>query len=76
VFIPFILSLVVFTDDPIQEGFFGCGGMAEIDHLQDKLYTIGYNGYRHHVSVSPRHFEAAFREACIRYLGYEITELS
>ncbi len=65
-----------FTNDPIQEGFFGCGGVAEIDHLQDKLYKIGYNGYRHHVSVSPGHFEVAFREACIRYLGYDITELS
>ena len=64
-----------FTKDPIQEGFFGCGGVAQIDKLQEKLYKIGYNGYRHHVSVTPGHFARALREACARYLGYEITEI-
>lgn len=64
-----------FTKDPIQNGFFGCGGVVQIDNLQEKLYQIGYNGYRHHVSVTPGHFSLALREACIRYLGYEITEI-
>lgn len=64
-----------FTSDPIQEGFFGCGGVAKIDRLQEKLYKIGYNGYRHHVSVTPGQVAIALREACTRYLGYEITEL-
>ena len=64
-----------FTDDTIQEGFFGCGGVAKIDNLQDKLYKIGYNGYRHHVSVTPGLSGAALREAFTRYLGYEITEI-
>ena len=63
------------TKDPIQEGFFGCGGVARIDDLQDKLYKIGYNGYRHHVSVTPGHVAKALREAFTRYLGYEITEI-
>ena len=27
-----------FTDDPIEDGYFGCGGVAEIPHLQDKLH--------------------------------------
>ncbi len=64
-----------FTNDVIQEGFFGCGGVAKIDNLQDKLYKIGYNGYRHHVSVTPGHSAKAIREAFTRYLGYEITEI-
>jgi len=64
-----------FTKDPIQEGFFGCGGVAKIERLQDKLYKIGYNGYRHHVSVTPGLVARAFREACTRYLNYEITEI-
>ena len=64
-----------FTDDVIQEGFFGCGGVVKIDQLQDKLYKIGYNGYRHHVSVTPGYAGTALREAFTRYLGYEITEL-
>jgi len=64
-----------FTKDPIQEGFFGCGGVAQISGLQEKLYKIGYNGYRHHVSVTPGNVGAALREASVRYLGYEITEI-
>jgi L-fucose isomerase-like protein len=64
-----------FTGEPIQEGFFGCGGVVKIDNLQDKLYTIGYNGFRHHVSVAPGKVAVALREAFTRYLGYEITEL-
>ena len=64
-----------FTKDTIEDGFFGCGGVARIENLQEKLYKIGYNGYRHHVSVSPGHFAEAMREACVRYLGYEITEI-
>ncbi len=64
-----------FTGDPIQEGFFGCGGVARIENLQEKLHKIGYNGYRHHVSVVPGKVAAALREAFTRYLGYEITEL-
>lgn len=63
-----------FTDDPIQEGFFGCGGVAKIDGLQQKLYKIGNNGYRHHVSVTPGSVTDALHEACSHYLGYEITE--
>jgi L-fucose isomerase-like protein len=63
------------TSDPIQEGFFGCGGVAKINNLQEKLYKIGYNGYRHHVSVTPGLVGTALREACTHYLGYEITEI-
>jgi L-fucose isomerase-like protein len=64
-----------FTKDPIQEGFFGCGGVAKIKGLQEKLYKIGYNGYRHHVSVTPGILSIPLREAFTRYLGYEITEI-
>jgi L-fucose isomerase-like protein len=64
-----------FTSDPIQKGFFGCGGVARIDRLQEKLYKIGYSGYRHHVSVTPGSVAIALREAFTRYLGYEITEI-
>lgn len=64
-----------FTNDTIQEGFFGCGGVAKISDLQDKLYKIGYNGYRHHVSVTTGNLSTALREAFTRYLGYEITEI-
>jgi hypothetical protein len=39
------------------------------------LQTIGYAGYRHHVSVTPGHLAGPVREALTRYLGHEVTEL-
>ncbi|MDD4890879.1 MAG: hypothetical protein PHU85_13240 [Phycisphaerae bacterium] len=63
------------TADPIADDFFGCAGVAQIDGLQSKLQTIGYAGYRHHVGVTAGHVGAALREAFVRYLEYEMTEL-
>jgi L-fucose isomerase-like protein len=63
------------TGEPIQEGFFGCGGVARIEDLQKKLVNIGYNGFRHHVSIAPGHVDIALREAFTRYLRYEIIEI-
>ena len=64
-----------FTGEKIEKGFFGCGGVAQIEGLQKKLYNIGYQGYRHHTSVAAGHVEQALREAFTRYLKYEITEI-
>jgi L-fucose isomerase-like protein len=64
------------TADTIQEGFFGCGGVAKIEGLQNVLYKIGYNGFRHHVSITKGNVSAAMREAFTRYLGYEIFEIN
>lgn len=64
-----------FTDDPIEEGFFGCGGVVEIERLQDKLLSIGKKGFRHHVSVTPGHVAVPMREAFSTYLKYELTQI-
>ncbi len=64
-----------FTHDQLPKEFFGCGGVAKINDLQNKLYRIGYAGYRHHVSTAPGHVGVAMREAFTRYLNYEITEM-
>ena len=64
-----------FTDAPLGEGFFGCGGVARIPGLQSKLRAIGYAGYRHHVSLTPGNWKRALDEAFERYLNYEITEI-
>jgi L-fucose isomerase and related proteins len=64
-----------FTGEPIEQGFFGCGGVAEIRGLQSKLRSLGKGGFRHHVSVSFGTREAALREAFGTYLGYETVEL-
>ncbi len=64
-----------FTNDVIEEGFFGCGGVAKIEGLQKKLISIGKNGYRHHVSVTNGSYEKVILEAFKTYLGYEIQEI-
>ena len=64
-----------FTEDTIPEDFFGCAGVAEIEGLQDALQTIGYAGFRHHVSVTPGHVLEPVREALEKYLGYEVVSV-
>jgi L-fucose isomerase-like protein len=64
-----------FTADPIPEHYFGCAGVGEIGNLQDALQTIGSQGHRHHVSVTPAHVAAPVREAFAKYLGYEVTSV-
>ncbi|NJD04755.1 MAG: hypothetical protein FIA99_19630 [Ruminiclostridium sp.] len=64
-----------FTGDPIEEGFFGCGGVAEIDSLQNKLLTIGKKGFRHHVGVTFGHVAHPVKEAFSIYLGYDLIEI-
>ena len=61
-----------FTKDEIEKEFFGCGGVARIDDLQNILYYIGKNGYRHHVGLTKGDVFAAITEAFENYLGYEI----
>lgn len=63
------------TADPIEEGFFGCGGVAEIKGLQGKLRSVGLGGFRHHVSLTSGNYSLALREAFTTYLGYEIAEI-
>ncbi len=72
----FYLGEGEFTDDRIDDDFFGCAGVAKIGGLQKLLRMIGYEGFRHHVGVSSGHWETALREAFTRYLGYEISRAS
>jgi L-fucose isomerase-like protein len=62
----------VFTEDRLPDNFFGCGGVAEIEGLQDRLLQIGRLGFRHHVSVSFGNVEDALREAFSVYLNYKM----
>lgn len=64
-----------FTDDEIETGFFGCGGVAKISGLEKKLIKLGRNGFRHHTAVGVGHMELVLREAFQYYLGYEILEV-
>jgi len=64
-----------FTDDPIEKGYFGTGGVAHIEQMQKKLYNIAKNGFRHHVSVSSGHNSDALLEAYETYIGFDIIRL-
>jgi L-fucose isomerase-like protein len=68
----FYLGEGAFTDDPIPEEFFGCAGVARIEHLQDVLQVVGFGGYRHHVSATTAHVSDAVYEAAVKYLGYDV----
>jgi len=61
-----------FTEDKFDKEFFGCGGVALIDNLQDVMQHVGKNGYRHHVSVTEGNVYSAMKEAFENYLGYEL----
>ncbi len=69
----FYLGQGRFTEDQIPANFFGCAGVAQIDRLQDVLLHVGYGGYRHHVSVTPRFIQEPLREALEKYLGFEVS---
>ncbi|NLD88666.1 MAG: hypothetical protein GX633_10490, partial [Clostridiales bacterium] len=63
------------TDDVIEEGFFGCGGVAEIPNLQDKLLMLARGGFKHHTSVAEGHVKSILKEAFTVYLGYDWVEI-
>ncbi len=64
-----------FTDDPIEPEFFGCGGVAQIDHLQDKLIRLARGGFKHHTTVANGHVKSVLEEAFRIYLGYDVVSI-
>ncbi|MBO7659315.1 MAG: hypothetical protein J6T65_08415, partial [Clostridia bacterium] len=52
-----------------------CGGVAEIDNLQDKLLKLARGGFKHHTSVGVGHMKNVLEEAFRVYLGYDVTEI-
>ena len=64
-----------FTGEPIEDGFFGCGGVAHIENLQHILIKLGRSGFRHHTAIGRGHTALILREAFQYYLGYDIMEL-
>ncbi|MCL2774804.1 MAG: hypothetical protein FWD71_15875 [Oscillospiraceae bacterium] len=64
-----------FTDDSIEDGFFGCGGVAKINGLQDKLIKLARGGFKHHTSVGVGHLKNVIEEAFCTYLGYDMVSI-
>jgi len=64
-----------FTDDPIEDAFFGCGGVAEIPDLQNKLIKLARGGFKHHTSIGVGHMKHILDEAFNIYLHYDVVEI-
>lgn len=64
-----------FTEDDIEQEFFGCGGVAYIENLQPKLVKLGQNGFRHHTAVGVGHMETVLKEAFTHYLKYDVIDI-
>ena len=62
-------------DDVIEDGYFGCGGVAEISNLESKLNKLARNGFKHHTTVGVGHMKKVLEEAFKYYLGYEIVNI-
>lgn len=64
-----------FTDDPIEEEFFGSGKVCEKENLNAVSNYMGNNGYKHHLCVVFGNLQSVINEAFGKYLGYEVTVL-
>lgn len=69
------VSEAKFTDDEIEGAFFGCGGVAEIPDLQNKLIKLAKSGFKHHTTVGVGHMKYVLEEAFKTYLGYEVMDI-
>ncbi|CUH96615.1 hypothetical protein P22_2705 [Propionispora sp. 2/2-37] len=65
-----------FTEDDIEQEFFGCGGVAHIENLQPKLVKLGQNGFRHHTAVGVGHMDSVLKEAFAYYLKYDLIDIN
>ena len=64
-----------FTDDEIEDGYFGCGGVARIPDLQNKLLRLARGGFKHHTTVANGHVKWILEEAFRYYLGYDLVSI-
>ncbi|MBR7061987.1 MAG: hypothetical protein IKI42_03040 [Clostridia bacterium] len=64
-----------FTDEPIEDGFFGCGGVAEVPDLQNKLIKLARGGFKHHTAVTEGRVRDVLKEAFTTYLHYDWVEI-
>ena len=64
-----------FTADEIEDGFFGCGGVAKIEDLQNKLIRLARGGFKHHTTVGCGHVKEILEEAFKYYLNYDVVSI-
>jgi L-fucose isomerase-like protein len=64
-----------FTSDPIEQAYFGCAGVCELDNLQDKMIRLARGGFKHHTCIGVGHMKDVLKEAFTTYLGYEWVDI-
>ena len=64
-----------FTDDVIEDTYFGCAGVAKITDLENKLIKLARGGFKHHTSVGMGHMKEILKEAFTTYLQYEWVDI-
>lgn len=64
-----------FTGEPIEKEYFGCGGVAEIPDLQNKLIKLAKGGFKHHTTVGMGRMKFVLEEAFNTYLNYEVVNI-
>ncbi len=69
------VSEAKFTSDPIEKAYFGCGGVAEIPDLQNKLLRLARGGFKHHTTIGVGHMKDILHEAFRTYLHYEVIDI-
>lgn len=62
----------VFTDDAIEEAFFGSGKVVEKENLNDIANYMAKNGYKHHICITYSDLRGIIKEAFETYLGYDV----
>ena len=64
-----------FTDDPIEDAYFGCAGVCEIPDMEDKMIRLARGGFKHHTCIGAGHMKDILKEAFTTYLGYEWVDI-
>ncbi|MGI6118612.1 MAG: L-fucose/L-arabinose isomerase family protein [Bilifractor sp.] len=64
-----------FTDDPIEDAYFGCAGVCQIEDLQNKLIRLARGGFKHHTTIGYGHMKEILKEAFTIYLHWDWVEI-
>ncbi len=69
------ISEGTFTDDPIEEGFFGSGKVLSSPTIETVINHIATEGYKHHLCFTFGNYAECIKESFTKYLGMECTVL-
>lgn len=64
-----------FTEDPIEEAYFGCAGVCHMPDMEEKLLRLARGGFKHHTCIGAGHMKSVLKEAFTTYLGYDWVEI-